>query len=287
MLSIASLPFLVYWGFGISTMSLVGNLLFTPVLALFLFFCTLLFFANLCGLPHGSITAALNFLTNAWHQTLGYGSKSWIVHCMQPSIFVLLLPIIALVAGLMHPFFATPTRRISLMVGILIFFFAYCNFLQKEILSQTTTIFFDKKLYGIFRTDNKLILIDDGYAAQKKSPEKVLEYQILPKLFKEYGSLHVADYVIKKPMCSSMKIAATLCKYVAVDNVSLPYFDAPEQKRVWWAYFDLKRTLAAHNVSLRRYSTRAAHWWRYRLRTRLLNDAPVKRQSYTKRHKGK
>lgn len=287
MLTIVSLPLLVYWGFGISTMSLVGNLLFTPILVLFLFLSTLLFFATLCLVPHEPITMALNFVTQAWHYALGFGSKNWIIHCINPPLIILVLPIVALVVGIQHPSCKTPLRRLTLMASIILIFFSYCLLMQKHAMQKTSTIMLDKKLYGIVRTDKKIILIDEGYAAQKKSPEKALEYNILPALFKQYGNVHIADYVIKRPMRSSMKIAATLCKQVAVDQVTLPYFDAPEAKSLWYAYFDLKRTLVDQKVKLVRYNKNASRWWRYRLHTRSLKDAPPKRQSYTKPHRGR
>jgi hypothetical protein len=268
MLTIVSLPFLVFWGFGISTMSLIGNLLFTPVLGFFLLLCTVLFFACLLQLPHEPIVQCLNILTEQWHYMLGYGSKTWITYCAQPPIVILFSPIILLIAALVHPKINSPFKRIGCMMGILALFFCYTLMQQKKVVENTSTIFLDKKLYGIMRADKKLILIDEGYAAQKKSPEKALEYNILPALFKAYGSVHIAEYVIRKPMRSSMKIAATLCKRVPVDQVCLPYFDTPEKKAVWWAYFDLKRTMASEKVALVRYSKNAAHWWRYRLRKR-------------------
>jgi hypothetical protein len=257
----------VYWGLGISTVAVLGNLLFTPLLMLFLFACTLTFFAALFQLPHGYLTLLLNALTEGWQHALSFSDQQWIVHCARPSIIILALPVIALIVCLRHPAVHNASRRLLAMISILTLFLGYCWLQQQYMLFSYPTKLLHEKLYAIVRTDNQLIIVDEGFCARKKSPDKVVDFQVLPELAKTYGSMTIAEYAISKPTRGSMKAAEQMCKKCAVKQVVLPYFSAPTNKSAWRAFYDLKRTLEAKNIPLVRYNEKYLVWWRYKLRS--------------------
>ncbi|NDD55136.1 hypothetical protein EBZ39_14950, partial [bacterium] len=286
-LTIVSLPILVHWGFGISVMTLVGNLVFTPVLTAFLFLCTLSFLGCLCNLPCDWLVVALNHLATAWHWLLSCSSHHWIIHCTKPPVAVLLMPLVALVGALWHPKLQTPARRLCAMSFILAGFFCYCLVQRYAALENATTVSLGEKLYAIVRADHQLVLVDEGFGGQKKSPEKAVDFQVLPLLYKKFGQVTLVDYIITKPTCNSMKIAAHICQRLRVTRIRLPYFDTPTDKATWWAYFNLKRVVTAQKIALVRFNSRAARFWRYKLRSRLAKDAPSKRHAYTPAHRGK
>ncbi|MBM3893759.1 hypothetical protein FJ365_05165, partial [Candidatus Dependentiae bacterium] len=278
-LTIVSLPIIVYWGLGISTVAVVGNLLFTPLLMLFLFVCTLTFFAALFQLPHGYLTLLLNMLSEGWQHALSFSSQQWIIYCAKPSLIVLALPVVALILCLRHPAINNASRRLLAMVSILAIFLGYCWLQQQYMLFSYPTKLLHEKLYAIVRADNQLMIIDEGFAARKKSPDKVVDFQVLPELAKTYGSMAIAEYTISKPTRGSMKAAEQVCKKCAVKEVRLPYFSAPTNKSTWRAFYDLKRTLEAQQIPLIRYNEKHLAWWRYKLRSWVAKDAPLKMQS--------
>ena len=51
-LSLMSSPILIYWGLPVSLASPLGNILFNPLLVVFLFFSSLLFFTELLHIPN-------------------------------------------------------------------------------------------------------------------------------------------------------------------------------------------------------------------------------------------
>lgn len=265
-LTIVSLPIIVYWGLGVSVAAVLGNLLFTPLLMIFLFACTLTFFAALCHLPHGYLDALLNALTALWHYALGYGDQCWIIHCARPHLIILAIPVVALVVCLRHPAIHSTRRRLLAMCSILLVFLGYCWLQQQYMLHVHPTRVLYEKLYAIVRTDKQLIVIDNGFCARKKSPDKVIDFQVLPELAKTYGSMSIAEYSITKPTRGSMKAAEQLCKKYRVKQVVLPFFTSPTNKSTWRAYFDLKRILEEKNIRLVRTNTNYLMWWRHTLR---------------------
>ena len=93
--TIVALPILVSWGLGISMMTCVGNLIFAPLLSLFLFTSSLMFFTELVGIPNMFLASLLEWLAAAWHTMLELGSNDWIIHFSKPHQGALLfIPII-------------------------------------------------------------------------------------------------------------------------------------------------------------------------------------------------
>jgi hypothetical protein len=275
-LTIVSTPILIYWGLGISVASIVGNFLFAPVLLLFLLLCTLIFFSGLCGLPHQLLDWLVNLITSFWHYALGFGNQQWIVYCVRPPVIILALPIVALIICLHHPKISSPAKRLLAMGSILLAFLTYCTIQQRYTLLAHPTVVLHEKLYAVVRADNALAIIDHGFCTQKKSPEKVVDFEILPALAKHYGNLPIAEYTILKPSRGSMKAAEQICKKLSVKKVILPYFSKPADKSTWRAYFDLKRTLEEKNIIFTRYNEQYLDWWRYKLRSWAKKDSPLK-----------
>ncbi len=275
-LTIVSLPIIVYWGLGISTVAVIGNLLFTPLLMLFLFVCTLIFFAALCQLPHGLLDTVLNLITSLWHQVLSFSDQRWIIYCVRPHVIILALPVLALIICLRHRTICTTGRRLLAMGSILVVFLGYCSLQQRYTLYAYPTATLYEKLYAVVRADKTLIVLDHGFCSRKKSPDKVVDFQVLPVLAQTYGNIPIAEYTILKPTRGSMKAAEQFCKKLAVTQVVLPYFVAPPDKSTWRAYFDLIRTLEEKGIRLVRYSPNYLKWWRYKLRSWSMKESPLK-----------
>ena len=275
-LTIVSLPIIVYWGLGISTVAVIGNLLFTPLLMFFLFVCTLMFFAALCQLPHGMLDEMLNVVAGFWHQVLSFSNQRWIIYCVRPHVVILILPVLALILCLRHPTICTPGRRLLAMGSILALFLGYCSLQQRYTTYAYPTLTLYEKLYVVVRADGTLTVLDHGFCSRKKSPDKVVDFQVLPVLAQTYGNMPIAEYTILKPTRGSMKAAEQFCKKLAVTQVVLPYFTAPADKGTWRAYFELKRMLEEKGIRLVRYNPNYLTWWRYKLRSWSMKESPLK-----------
>ena len=80
-ITLISLPLLLSWGLPISLASIVGNLLFAPVLSAVLLLASLIFFGELFSLPTTLLTLIFEWITHGWFSLLTRGSPSWLWSC--------------------------------------------------------------------------------------------------------------------------------------------------------------------------------------------------------------
>lgn len=106
-----SLPIILWWGLPISALTVVGNIIFNPFIALFLLFSTLLFFCELAYLPSAAIVWALEKLTDAWLWLVAQGSHAALFALPKPPV-IILLGIAAISLGIMYYFRHAPKRGI-------------------------------------------------------------------------------------------------------------------------------------------------------------------------------
>src|SRR5437763_195216 len=78
-ITLFSLPLLISWGIPLSLLSPLGNLIFGPVLTIFLFLSSLIFFSELIGIPNGLLIALLEKITTWWLCIMHANTQSWLV----------------------------------------------------------------------------------------------------------------------------------------------------------------------------------------------------------------
>lgn len=253
-ITLVSLPILVSWGLGFSLMSFVGNLVFAPVLTLFLILSSLLLFTQIVGIPNHYLVVLLDGLTYLWNLVLHQGSSSWLVECAKPPTFLLIgIPIITFIV-LHHRLVNTHRKRflvlVFLMIGSCVLFT-----LQKNHNANTLTASsFHEKLYVIKLVDSpSIIVIDEGFFARKKSVDKAIDYELRQWINKTYGHVAIEELRITRPGVGSFKAAQYMCTRWNVKAVWLPYFDKTISKTAWRAYFDLKKFLDENQIRFVRY----------------------------------
>lgn len=194
MLALASIPILVGWGLGLSYMNVVGNLIFTPFLVVFLLLCSLLFFAEIFHIPNGFIAALLNSFTHIWDYLLHFGSPCWLVTVAKPPIIILIIIFVMTVFVLFGRFFITVWERLLGLAAIACCCVVFFSFFQLYKNTISDVFRFNEKIYGIkLAHSSNIILIDAGYFSRKKSPQKMLEFELKPWLTKRYGSVFISE----------------------------------------------------------------------------------------------
>ncbi len=79
-LTIVSLPILLWRGLPVSWLTVAGNLLFGPVMTLFVLFGMLVFFGELLGVPCGIFYYCLELITGIWVKVLSWApADPWLV----------------------------------------------------------------------------------------------------------------------------------------------------------------------------------------------------------------
>lgn len=252
-LTLASLPILIHWGLPISYMTFFGNLFFTPILMVFIFTSSLLFFTELCNIPNGLMIVILEQTTKLWSFFLLFGKKSWLISFIHPGKIPLALVGVYVTTVLivsMHYSFYKRLTFLSIMLGLLIIgFFSYHQFIYQ---SQS---FHDKECTVHYHKTSGLYITDCGYFARKKTPEKAVLFDLRPFLIKTYGCMDIATLKLTSIDVRPIQGALALCKFCSVKKIEMPYFEKPLSKQGWALFFTLKKYAAEHGIILHRKAT--------------------------------
>ena len=94
LVTLISLPILVWWGIPISLLSPIGNLIFTPLLTIFLFLASLIFFLELFYIPNQWLIYLLEIVTRFWNYLITFGSNGSLIGFAKPPLWFFILVIL-------------------------------------------------------------------------------------------------------------------------------------------------------------------------------------------------
>ncbi len=213
LICLLSLPVLIHWGLGMSSMLIIANLLFTPILAAFLWCSCLIATCSLLHIPCLWLVKILEKLAALWHYFLAFSQPNWLIGFSDQ----MLIP--SIVLGLCLLFFYTffyPKKTTSLC--ILLFcsclLFALRCYLQKDCFYKMN----DYSLY-VLRNNGKTYLIDNGALCAKRNPYSWIDFTILPDLVKTQGITTAKTLVLCKPGKNLPKAAQQLVKQTMIKNI--------------------------------------------------------------------
>lgn len=215
-----SLPILIWWGLPISVATTVGNLLFGPLLTLFLFISSLLFFTELVQLPNGIFIYALEKVSALWHWLAQSGSKSYLISFTKPPLwFIVLLPIAAFLIiqlRFTHP----PLRSIFFFtVAILLYSFALKTWYGPR--AALDTIPCNGKSIHVLRTHGEIILIDPGVIGSRISAISWASYNFLAELSQRYGTQTIDHCIILQPGAVTYEALTAVCAKARIKKLYL------------------------------------------------------------------
>jgi hypothetical protein len=195
-------------------MSMIGNILFAPFLMVFLMLSSLLFFTQLFYIPNGFLATALNITTNLWETLLHIGQKTWLMSfALQHAFILLLIPTLTFVIisyKKINPLQHKVAFLMCLLISVLSFF-SYNNTQYKQ---KSIDHLFIKK-----HKDNSLTIKDYGIFCRKKSYDTFVDFELKPYLIKNFGTMHIKNWIIKKPGISSIKGAQEVYDRLIVEKV--------------------------------------------------------------------
>src|SRR5579862_7575785 len=87
-LSLVSLPILASWGLPISLMSPIGNVIFSPLLTLFLLLSSIIFFCELFCIPNEFFVWLLELVSQVWRWGLSCTYGSALIACKKPALWL-------------------------------------------------------------------------------------------------------------------------------------------------------------------------------------------------------
>ena len=253
LVSLASLPILTNWGFPISLLSPLGNILFTPVFILFLLLSTIIFFTELLYIPNGFFIYLLQKITTKWLALLPAGKSIFIVGFTKPPIiFTILVPLTTLAI-----IYFKKINSIKKRILCFTLLFA-CSCAYLKIINRPTkfikkiacnggnlTLIYDKK---------KKILIDPGFIGRKISADSWIEYSLSPEIIKLCGSTSIDHLILLQPGKSLFEATKKICETLHVKNIYLPYWEGDMKKNALRSYFKMKLAAESNKSCLRRLS---------------------------------
>ena len=222
-ISLISLPVLIAWGLPFSLLTIVGNLIFTPFLSLFLLCSSFIFFLEILHLPNIYLVWLLEYLTHIWVIFLNYGSKTWLIGFPTHTLFI--VGLITCIACLTLQHSRWGRAQHSTYVFCVLFIIALCSI--KLIRRDThTTITCRKKTVTALYQAGKLHLQDKGGLGEKVNPTSWIQYTFLPKLIKKFGTLTIKTVSLYKISLPTLDAIATLCRESTVNDI---IFTQPQQ----------------------------------------------------------
>lgn len=226
-ISLLSLPVLIHWGLAISYMLPLANLIFTPLLALFLW-CSCLF--TLCVVIHAPcnwLATILDYIAQLWHYFLSFSQPNWLIGFNHQMIWLAIPTAISIV--FIFTFFY-PNKKTSLLIltSCCALLFATRWLLQKNCFYKVNNL----SMY-VLRLNNKIFLIDNGALCSKQNFYSWIDYTILPELVKTDGITTVDTLILYKPNKKLVKTVLqfaqqTMIKTILVTTKQGCYYDMKE-----------------------------------------------------------
>jgi len=215
-LSLISLPILIHWGMSISLLTVVGNMIFTPVLVLFIFLSSLIFFTEIFCIPNSIIIYFFEKINLIWLKAIKLGSYKWMVAFIQVSpFFLLVIPIAALVV--IQNKYLNSLKRST--IGFTIILIIFCFFMKmqsipdskEEICSKNSSI-------KIIHESGKIKLIDFGMFSRSLTWP---EFTLIPHLNKKFGHTKIELIILQKITKRSLECLKTMCKKTFVEKIQI------------------------------------------------------------------
>ncbi len=246
--TLTSLPFLVAWGLPLSLMTIVGNILFAPMLTIFLLLSSFLFFTELFMIPNSLIVTSINVFCSWWHSLMSLGSKKWLIGFASPPFFVVGIYLVFLFLILLFVI-KQKLRTISSLASIFVmsctFLYGYTHF---HTVSLIKPIYNQNKLAIHQHRDATLTIIDNGFFNTRQAVGNTITFELCPYLLKNFGTTKIKKLILLKPGPRGFIAALELSKRCSIAQVILPFFEKKLTRYGWYFFFELKRTLERENI---------------------------------------
>lgn len=244
MITLVSLPILIYWGLPISKMSFIGNLIFLPILMLFLTLSSIIFFTELLSIPNAIFIYFLEKTTFIWQKITSFGNNNWLIGFGKINIIILgIIPIIT--------FFIIKQRQFNITKKIIflsLLLFSFTTGLKlKNSYSSIKNINIENRLF-IKKDQNKIKIKDKGIFARKQSVENFVEFNLRQELIKNFGTTQIEQISTDRVGIRTFKAIITCAELFNIKKVKLPMFHTKLSKYGWKLFFDMKQILTQKNI---------------------------------------
>jgi len=250
-ISLVLLVILPSWGFAISMLSPLGNIIFTPVFVAFLLLSSLLFFAEILYIPNGFIIYFLEKITHAWLYLIPDFNNTFLIGFSKPPIlFVIAVPLLT-ITTLTH-------RKInSLRKSVLFLFLLFalsCTYLK--LINRPSRVIKNIACNGgnvtLVHENGKTVVIDPGFIGRRISATSWVEYTLIPEIIKSCGSNCIEHVVVMQPGKITFDALKKLITAMKVKNLHIICFFGQMKKSTAISFFMLKNEITKRSVMMYR-----------------------------------
>lgn len=244
-LTLCSWPLLLAWGLPLSFASIIGNLIFTPFLTLFLLFSSLIFFCELVYLPSFPCAFLLESTSSCWTKLLMVSSRNWLFAYALPSIFFTLFIIVG--AGTLLHYNSTSHRKKCAALLALLFFVSLLLKIPSHYEGSLSIPCFEGEV-AIIQKGSAALLIDPGNMGRRVSAPSWVTYTLIPLLYKK--GIRMIDIICTKPSMTTFRALIALVDTMPVNNVYLPRWKGRLKNSGWAAWERLLSTSLKNGTKL-------------------------------------
>ena len=216
LISVVILPILIAWGLPISTMSIVGNLIFAQFLTAFIFVSALLFTSDLLGIPNNLIALALEWITQVWHYFLSFGSAHWLIG-FASWIFPISAACAIIACGLYYFKNRSQNNRIGWLLVLCLITPTIHKMFQPS--SIHTVITQGRQKMHLIKTHDKIYAFDFGALGARPCSQSWIEYTLAPTMIKTMGATHIDTLILCKSNSRTKNATAALIEHIPTDLV--------------------------------------------------------------------
>ena len=232
-LSLASLPLLIAWGLPFSLMSVIGNLIFTPFLSLFLLLSCILFFFELLSLPTGLLIALLEKLFSFWMYCLSFGSTRWLYGIDEYGFFIAIFCFI--IAGILlhHRRYGQAKNHWYFSALLLAIPFIYQT--ARSYSFKKFLITCSKKTALATRSKGKISVFDKGALGEKQASNTWIQYSFLPEVLKKCGCTQFDTITTLNPTTRTLDALIALCNHATINTLIIehPHHRSSDYRKKW------------------------------------------------------
>jgi len=237
-LSCLSLPIMLWWGLPFSLLSIIGNLIFTPFLMLFLFLGSVLFLCGLCNYYPPTLIFLLDTVTRFWLLLLSFPNRPLLLYGKTPHFLILCaIPLAA--------FYVMGSRRIhqsairtALLIGILVVSFVALKAPISPNAPEILPLACGKSHhYFIYTQDKTALILTNAYLFSQEY-ESWAEYTLCSQLAQKYGRIKIDYLIILKPQAHTLSMAIALCNKCRPREIYVPFWssDSDPEKKIARSY---------------------------------------------------
>lgn len=238
-------PILVWWGMPQSNMSIVGNIVFAPFLALFILLCVLMLGFSLFGHIPQIVSAPLERLTLFWLKCLSKGSFNFLYGQQNhPIIFIGLMMVVGITSWQIIKSASKKQLAINLLIGYL----TTTALLLIPLTTNSSTL--KNRCGSLHIAQNNASWVDvrdTGYLTGLRSPEKNIPFQVKRHLMQNHGALTINHLELLKLNANTLRAVNELMIATHIKKLTLPHITTP-QTPFFWRQLSLLRKIARNNT---------------------------------------